>query len=95
MNDNVPLERVLRFGDRHALWLWTVVAALVRLPLLWQSDLTIDETWTWYLTDQVLKTGDFLRSLGLGVDAPLYVAINSWVAHAFGLSATVLRWPPA
>ena len=80
---------------RHGLGLSTALAFLTRFPVLGFAELSIDETWTWYTTKQVLATGEFWRTVALGADAPLFVAANVMWARIFGLSVGGLRAPAA
>jgi len=88
-------ERVRGWCERHGLLLCVALAALMRFPALSASPLSVDETWTWYVTAEIGRTGDFWRTTALGVDAPLFVALNALVARVAGLSVLGLRAPPA
>jgi hypothetical protein len=71
------------------------LACAARFPGLGSFELSLDETWTWYVTEEILRTGEFWRTLTHGVDAPLFGAINVLLAKAAGVSAFALRVPPA
>lgn len=88
-------EQVRGWCERHGLLLSVALACLTRFPALSRSPLSVDETWTWYVTAEIGRTGDFWRTTTLGVDAPLFVAVNALVARAAGLSVLGLRAPPA
>ena len=81
--------------ERHGLLLCVALACLARFPALSTPPLSVDETWTWYVTAEIRRTGDFWRTTALGVDAPLFVAINALVARGAGLSVLGVRAPPA
>jgi 4-amino-4-deoxy-L-arabinose transferase-like glycosyltransferase len=88
-------EQVRGWCERHGLLLCSAVACLTRFPALSGSPLSVDETWTWYVTAEIRRTGDFWRTTALGVDAPLFVVVNVLVARVAGLSVLGLRAPQA
>ena len=89
-------ERARAWCERRGVVVSVALALAARLPALGSAQLGLDETWTWYLTEEVLRTGDFRRALALGgVDAPLFAAINVLVAKMAGLSVLGLRAPQA
>ena len=65
------------------------LACAARLPALGLAPLSLDEAWAWYRTDQMVRIGGFWRTLG--VDAPLFGAVNVLVAKIAGLSVLGLR----
>jgi hypothetical protein len=68
------------------------LAGVARLPALGSAELGLEETWSWYLTAEALRTGDLWRSVTLGgLDAPLFDLINVLVAKVAGLSVRGLR----
>src|SRR6266571_5086795 len=88
-------EQVRGWCERHGLFLCAALACLTRFPALSTPPLSVDETWTWYVTAEIRRTGLFWRTTALGVDAPLFVAINALVARLAGLSVLGLRAPQA
>jgi hypothetical protein len=89
------MARALAFAERHALLLLLALAAALRLPWLAAAPPDIDETFSWWFARRVLESGDFWNDLGYTIDAPLFAALDVWVAQRFGLSITALRVPPA
>jgi len=89
------LNRPRRWAERHPASLSFALACLLRFPGIGAPELSIDETWTWYLTDQVLRTGEFWKKVSMGVDGPLFVTVNVVFAKWFGLAPGVLRAPQA
>lgn len=88
-------DQVRGWCKRHGLLLCAALACLARFPALSASPLSVDETWTWYVTAEIQRTGHFWRTSALGVDAPLFVAVNALVARVAGLSVLGLRAPQA
>lgn len=88
-------ERAWAWCERHGVFLCVALACLARFPALSRPPLSVDETWTWYVTAEILRTGEFWRTFALGVDAPLFVGLNVLVARVAGLSVLGLRAPPA
>ena len=88
-------ERAREWSGRHGLLLCGALACLARFPALSRSPLSVDETWTWYVTAEIERTGDFWRTLALGADAPLFVGLNALVARLAGTSVLGLRAPQA
>ena len=88
-------EQLRAWCERHGLLLCVAVACLTRFPALSASPLSVDETWTWYVTAEIGRTGQFWRTTALGVDGPLFVAVNALVARGAGLSVLGLRAPQA
>lgn len=90
------LRRARAWCERHGLLLSLAVACAARLRNLATVPLSLEETWSWYLTGEVLRTGDFRRTLTLGgIEAPLFDALNVLVAKIAGLSVLGLRGPQA
>lgn len=88
-------DQIRGWCERHGLFLCAALACLTRFPALSAAPLSVDETWTWYVTAEIRRTGHFWRTTALGVDAPLFVAINALVARSAGLSVLGLRAPQA
>jgi hypothetical protein len=81
---------------RRRLAVLLVVAAVPRFAWLTRPYATFDETWSWYLVDLIHRAGAFWHPVGIGMDAPLFVAVNlattRWLGHE---TIAPLRFPPA
>jgi hypothetical protein len=89
-------QRLRTWCERHGAVLSLALACLARFPALGAAELSLDEAWGWYLTDEVVRTGEFWRTLTRGgFDAPLFDAVNVLVAKTAGLSLLGLRAPQA
>lgn len=83
------LQRARASCERHGILLSLALACAARLPALGLAPLSLDEAWTWYRTDEILRLGGLWRAVG--VDAPLFGALNVLVAKIAGLSVLGLR----
>ena len=83
------LQRARASCERHGLALSLALACAARVPGLGRAPLSLDEAWTWQRTDEIVRIGGLWRTLGL--DAPLFGAINVLVAKIAGLSVLGLR----
>lgn len=89
------LQRARAWCERHGVALSLALACAVRLPGLGLAPLSLDEAWTWYRTNDVVRTGGFWRAVTSGVDAPLFGVVNLLVAKVAGVSILGLRGAPA
>lgn len=87
------LFRALTSPERRVLVLWLAIAAALRVPPALTVDLSLDETWTWVHTSELLRVDAQTDAWRTGLDAPLFVAINFAIAKTAGLSVFGLRVP--
>ena len=71
------------------------LSSLTRLLSLTSAQADFDETVSWYHIESVLLGHGFWDTFAIGVDAPLYPAINLAVIAVLGTSVDALRVPSA
>ncbi len=75
--------------------LLALVAAIPRFAWLTSPLPGLDETWSWYHVGLMLAAGDYWKQAGIGMDAPLFSAINLGMARTLGHDVWPMRLPPA
>lgn len=80
---------------RHPLTWLTVVSAVARLACIRRSEVDFDETASWFYGEMIADGRGFWNTLTLGIDAPLYPALNWPFTQFSGNTIAVLRLPSA
>lgn len=81
--------------QRLFLGLLVLVAALPRFAWIATPSPALDETWSWYHIQLMLAAHDYWKPLGIGIDAPLFPAINLAMAHLVANDVWSMRLPAA
>ena len=75
--------------------LLAIVAAVPRFAWIATPSPALDETWSWYHVQLMLAAGDYWKPLGIGIDAPLFPAINLAMARVVANDVWPMRLPAA
>jgi hypothetical protein len=80
---------------RLFLALLVIGAAVPRFAWIAAPSPALDETWSWYHIQLMLAAHDYWKPLGIGIDAPLFPAINLAMAKWIANDVWPMRLPPA
>jgi hypothetical protein len=81
--------------ERWALAGITAMGALLRFAWLSRAPADVDEAWTWYFVHLARSGRGFWQALGIGIDGPLFAAMNLFLGGVWGPSLATFRIPQA
>src|SRR5262245_32982745 len=81
--------------DRWLVAALTGLGALLRFATLGRAPADIDESWTWYLVYLAQSGRGFWKALALGVEGPLFAAMNLAIGTRWEPSLLAFRVPQA